>query len=64
MCHPSCKNDGCKGQIESDCIDVAIDTFDSLIVKILGFKTVLWVFTSIVGTILDYKNAKQFGKSG
>lgn len=64
MCHPSCENDGCKGPTDKDCIDVAINTFDSIIVKILVFKTVLWAFTSVIGTILDYKNAHFFGKTG
>lgn len=64
MCNPSCKNEECYGPGENECLGVALEAFDSLIVKILAFKSALWVLTSVIGTILDYKSAKLFGKSG
>ncbi|KAL4482623.1 hypothetical protein ABPG73_021283 [Tetrahymena malaccensis] len=64
QCHSSCNSNGCLGPEQGDCINVGASGFDLLIVKILIFKTGLWVFTSGLGLVLDYKNAKSFGKFG
>ncbi|KAL4449881.1 hypothetical protein ABPG74_015000 [Tetrahymena malaccensis] len=64
QCHSSCNQNGCLGPEQGDCINVGSSGFDSLIAKILIFKTGLWIFTSVTGTYLDFKNAKSFGKFG
>ncbi|EWS73119.1 zinc finger lsd1 subclass family protein (macronuclear) [Tetrahymena thermophila SB210] len=64
QCHFSCNKNGCLGPEQGDCINVGSSGFDSLIAKILIFKAGLWIFSSITGAYLDYKNGKSFGKFG
>ncbi|KAL4499147.1 hypothetical protein ABPG72_017049 [Tetrahymena utriculariae] len=64
QCHSNCNANGCFGPEQDDCINVGVSGLDLLIVKILIFKTVLWIFSSIIGIILDYKNSKSIGKFG
>ncbi|KAL4449882.1 hypothetical protein ABPG74_015001 [Tetrahymena malaccensis] len=64
QCHSTCNSNGCLGPEEGDCINVGASGFDLLIVKILMFKTILWILSSIIGSILDYKNSKSIGKFG